>query len=46
MNPGRFSSAIVLSKGNLVRLTIQRQFRGQDDVNAIQSEIKAWAQSL
>ncbi|GGA44601.1 hypothetical protein GCM10010981_37220 [Dyella nitratireducens] len=39
-------AAIVLSKGSLVRLTIQRQFRGQGDVDAVKSEITAWAFSL
>ncbi|MBD8879537.1 hypothetical protein IHE49_03475 [Rhodanobacter sp. 7MK24] len=36
--------ALILSDGNLTRLTIQRQLRGQSDVDAVRSEITDWVQ--
>lgn len=37
--------ALILSNGKLTRLTIQRQLRGQSDVNEVESEIAGWVKS-
>lgn len=36
--------ALILSDGNLMRLTIQRRLRGQDDVDSVKREISDWVQ--
>jgi len=37
--------ALILNDGKLTRLTIQRQLRGQGDVDAVKSEIAGWVKS-
>jgi hypothetical protein len=37
--------ALILNDGKLTRLTIQRQLRGQSDVDAVRSEIADWVRS-
>ena len=37
--------ALILNDGKLTRLTIQRQLRGQGDVNEVESEIAGWLKS-
>jgi len=37
-------NALILNEGKLIRLTIQRQLRGQGDVDAVKSGITGWAQ--
>lgn len=38
--------ALILNDGNLMRLTIQRQLRGQRDVDSVKSEIADWVQKI
>ena len=38
-------SALILNDGKLIRLTIQRQLRGQSDVDAVKSGIAGWVQN-
>lgn len=38
--------ALILNDGNLMRLTIQRQLRGQGDVDSVKSEIVDWVQKI
>jgi hypothetical protein len=38
--------ALILNNGNLMRLTIQRQLRGQGDVDSVKSEIADWVQKI
>jgi hypothetical protein len=38
--------ALILSQGNLVRLTLERQMRSSADVDAVKSEILTWVQAV
>lgn len=38
--------ALILNDGNLMRLTIQRQLRGQSDVDSVKREIADWVQKV